>query len=107
MHIHHLCFEAHEISKSKGFYETPPSIPERIALMHSELSEALESYREGQPLYFYGEKGKPEGLVAELADAVIRIADICGHLGVDLEQAIQEKMAYNRTRPYKHGGKLL
>ena len=46
---------------------------------------------------------KPEGVAVELADAVIRIADLCGHLGIDLDAVIAEKMAYNADRPYKHG----
>lgn len=46
---------------------------------------------------------KPEGAAVELADAVIRIADLCGHLGIDLDAVIEEKMAYNADRPYKHG----
>lgn len=46
---------------------------------------------------------KPEGVAVELADAVIRIADLCGHLGIDLDAVIAEKMAYNAGRPYKHG----
>lgn len=37
-------------------------------------------------------------MAVELADAVIRIADLCGHLGIDLEAAIDLKMAYNETR---------
>lgn len=46
---------------------------------------------------------KPEGVAVELADAVIRIADLCGYLGIDLDTVISEKMAYNETRPFKHG----
>lgn len=42
-------------------------------------------------------------MAVELADAVIRIADLCGHLGIDLDAVIAEKMAYNDGRPYKHG----
>lgn len=85
-------------------------------LIHSELSEALEEVRAGKPgLYFKEVNGftvtdaterrgeKPEGVAVELADAVIRIADLCGHLGIDLEAAIDLKMAYNETRPFKHG----
>lgn len=49
---------------------------------------------------------KPEGVAVELADAVIRIADLCGHLGIDLEEVIEIKMAYNEGHPYKHGKKF-
>lgn len=42
-------------------------------------------------------------MAVELADAVIRIADLCGYLGIDLDAVISEKMAYNETRPFKHG----
>jgi NTP pyrophosphatase (non-canonical NTP hydrolase) len=50
---------------------------------------------------------KPEGIPSELADIVIRVMDICGHYGIDLDAAIAEKMEYNRTRPMCHGGKKL
>ena len=46
---------------------------------------------------------KPEGVSIELADAVIRIADLCGQMGIDLETAIILKMDYNKSRPFKHG----
>ena len=41
----------------------------------------------------------------ELADAIIRIADMCGAYGLDLEEALTKKMEYNKSRPYRHGGK--
>ena len=47
--------------------------------------------------------GKPDGFIVELADAVIRIADLCGQLGLDLTQALELKMNYNASRPFKHG----
>ena len=50
---------------------------------------------------------KPEGFASELADVVIRVADVCGRLGLDLEAAVVEKMTYNATRPRRHGGKVL
>jgi NTP pyrophosphatase (non-canonical NTP hydrolase) len=80
-----------------------------IALVHSELSEALEEHRKGHKASetYYREDGKPEGIPSELADVVIRLLDICGYLNIDLEAALIEKMTYNEKRPYRHGGKKL
>jgi NTP pyrophosphatase (non-canonical NTP hydrolase) len=105
----------HENAIEHGWWEEERSFGELIALCHSELSEALEEYRNGvkpQEQYYSwpnGENGikKPEGIISELADVVIRIMDMCGYYGIDLEAAIKEKHAYNVTRPYKHGGKKI
>lgn len=51
--------------------------------------------------------GKPEGVPSELADEIIRILDICGHYGIDIERIVDEKMVYNGTRPHRHGGKTM
>lgn len=67
----------------------------KIALVHTE-----GKYVE------YEKDGKPEGVVVELADAVIRIFHLAGLLGLDLENAVLNKMRYNETREYRHGGKL-
>ncbi|WP_239711767.1 hypothetical protein [Paenibacillus sp. 19GGS1-52] len=50
---------------------------------------------------------KPCGIPSELADIVIRVMDACGRYGIDLEQAVTEKMAYNARRPQWHGGKVI
>lgn len=106
--------EAHELAVSKGWWtdvktnepvDPVAKIPEAIALIHSELSEALEEYRRGTLAPYTAAGGKPEGFEIELADAVIRIMDLCGALGINLESAIETKHEYNKTRPYRHGNK--
>ena len=107
MNIKALIEESHSIAVEKGWWDSPKrEIPELLALIHSEVSEALEAYRIGEvDVMWYTDDGKPEGVVVELADTVIRIADLCGEFGLDLEGALTEKMAYNRTRPRRHGNK--
>lgn len=88
---------AHE----KGFHDDEREMGTAIALMHSELSEALESHREGVP-----ESAKIEGyseLEEELADTIIRIMDTAGEHDLDVGGAIVAKMRVNEDRPQKHG----
>lgn len=146
------------IAHDAGWHERPRFSLEILALVHSEIAEATEAFREHGICHWYtDEKGKPEGVFAELADVVIRIGDaiyphgaghvpppsaIIGelrsmlpmevfgwlHLRVtrfsglaanlgdveaaaiflgceDFGQVIGAKMAYNATRPRRHGGK--
>lgn len=104
--------DAHQLSRSKGWYDgadevTAERMAVKLALIHSETSEALEDVRAGKLGGSVREDGKPEGLPSELADIVIRVLDFAGWLGIDLEQAVAEKHAFNATRPQKHGGKAI
>lgn len=88
-----------------GFEEAPPSegidplelnkyfISTKLALIHSEVSEALEALR----------KGDTENFEEEVADIAIRVFDLAGGLNIDLEKIISEKSAKNKKRPRKHG----
>ena len=81
----------------------------------AEVSEAWEEYRSGRagnetwysggPELDGGSIQKPEGIPSELADVLIRVCDTAAALGVDLADAVEEKMAYNALRSYRHGGK--
>lgn len=102
------------------------AITEKLALIHEEVSEALGEIRSGHEpgkVYFtskhdgsqwneqsFDNEGtpqrKPEGFAVELADAMIRIADLAFLTGIDLPAAIAIKHQYNVTRPFKHGRKF-
>lgn len=108
-----LCYEQAE---EKGWTEKNIEFPEMAALLHSEISEALESYRHGEDLYFLDPESnppqKPEGIFTEFADVIIRIGHyvypLAGEGGGELLlQAIIEKLQYNQLRPHRHGGKKI
>ena len=104
--------ESYETARAKGWHdedETPPAPIRVIAwmgLICSEAAEAIEDARKGRMVTTIREDGKPAGFGSELADVVIRVCDSAGALGIDMEAELRAKLAYNRTRGHRHGGKL-
>ncbi len=101
-----LAKRVHGQAKDKGFWEPGQgrSDGELIVLMHSELSEALEAIRHGNP---------PDDMVpafsgyeVELADCIMRIMDTAAQRGLKVAEALIAKMTYNQNRSFKHGKKF-
>lgn len=107
--LNELAKEIHENAVAHGWWDEPRSFGEVDALCHSELSEALEEHRKGYAPdeIYYGYNGKPEGIAVEMADCMIRILDWFGKENIDVDKIMRLKMEYNKTRPYRHGGKVL
>jgi NTP pyrophosphatase (non-canonical NTP hydrolase) len=96
-------YRANALAVNKGWYDTKPSVAERLALVHSEVSELLEAERRGVPNHVT-EEGKPEGPESEAADVFLRLVDYCEWRGIDLEKAVERKHAFNMKRKHRHGG---
>ncbi len=112
LNINILCKEAHKNAKNKGFYEDIELIKRtfgedskeykmllnnalatRLMLINCEVAEAVEGLR----------KSDMENFKEELADIFIRLGDLCGSLGINIEEQIIKKMDKNKKRPYRHG----
>lgn len=90
----------HSLSLVKGWWDSgafDELNAAKMALIHSEVSEALEELRK--------QEIDMTAVGIELADVVIRVMDFCEARGIDLGKAIVDKHAKNMTRTHRHGGK--
>jgi NTP pyrophosphatase (non-canonical NTP hydrolase) len=126
-----LVKKAHQVAKDKGFWDTERNVSEMLMLIVSEVAEAQEALRKSHfadpvtvadlsmdleldrtdeefLLKALAWKEKFQLIVKssfedEIADVAIRLFDLCGGMGIDLEKHIELKMKYNSMRGYKHG----
>ena len=91
--LNELAQLCHSIAVEKGFWEEERNIGEALMLVVTELAEAMEGYRHQDDANFK----------EELADAFIRLLDLCGGLNIDIEEEIYQKSLVNKKRPHKHG----
>jgi NTP pyrophosphatase (non-canonical NTP hydrolase) len=118
MTLNELRDKAFAYAEKQGFHENI-NFGEKLMLIVSELSEALEADRKGKraknPKMSNGtyfnvtkelyEKSVRGSVEEELADAIIRLCGLAGIYKIDLDWHVKAKMAYNEKRPYKHGKK--
>lgn len=108
--------ELHKYAVKKGFWEKPRETGTLLMLIVSELSEALEADRKNHHadirLFEVDEKLKistafkdniKDSFEDEIADTFIRLFDLVGYMGIDIDRHIELKIRYNQTREYKHG----
>lgn len=110
----------YEVNVANGWFEDERDFGTDIALLHTEVSEMFEAYRDFGTEDVYREKSsgefasdfetdgrlnKPEGVGSEAADVLIRLLDTCKRGNIDLLGKTLEKIRFNATRGHKHGGK--
>lgn len=100
--------QIYQINIKNGWYDSPRTPGDEIALMHSEVSELLECVRNEQwRTEFVGNDYKPVGAPSECADILIRLIDFCNRYQISLGKEVITKLEYNKSRTYRHGGKSL
>jgi NTP pyrophosphatase (non-canonical NTP hydrolase) len=100
--LNELAAVIYDGNRQKGFWDENRTLPHCVALIMTELAEAIEADTKNLqddklPQY--------HGVHVELGDAFIRLFDLIGRLGIDIAAIVDAKLAYNATRPYKHGKK--
>lgn len=104
--LHAMAEEVRALNQEKGWYDQPRSFGDEMMNLAAEVAEAWEAYRKREFEQWESEGGKPEGVGSELADVFIRLLDDCASHDIDLFWEYRQKMDFNWTRPYRHGGKL-
>ena len=122
MNLTEMSLRIHAGNVDRGFYEHPATFPDRCMLIVSEIAEAVEAHREGRTTQhgdvdqacrmsamemapfvgFFKDKVK-DTVEDEIADAIIRLLDLSGYLNIDIDAHVTAKLAYNSTRPIRHG----
>lgn len=114
MNFNNAGWNFNHVEKEHGFQDGQETqkpetwLPEKIALMHAELSEWLEAERK-LPHAMCGKKFASGEILRltcreeEIADILIRVMGTAHRLGVDIDRVVYEKHRYNKQRPYKHG----
>jgi len=103
--IQDLVEAAHRNALEKGFWTVNKDVGNKVALIHSELSEFFEAYRRD---IIKPDEHCPKftNITIELADVLIRVFDLAGAMDIPLGEAVLAKMEYNQSRPYLHGKKF-
>ena len=105
-----------QTNKNKGWFDEERTFGDDIALIHTEVSEAFEAYRDRGLEDWYSDYyheltktliPKPEGVGSELADVIIRVLDTCKRYNIDIQAKVTEKALFNTKRNFKHGGKKI
>jgi NTP pyrophosphatase (non-canonical NTP hydrolase) len=108
--------EVFEVNNANGWFDSERTVGDDIALLHSEVTEMFEAYRDhgfddvtrvAEPDEVEPSPIKPEGFGSEAADVLIRLVDTCRRYGIDLRAEYVRKIAFNRTRGYRHGGRKI
>ena len=111
--LNYLAEEIYQNNKEKGFWDNERNVGEMLMLVTSELGEAMEAHRKGRfaNLEAYEEFSEnfedaiKDTFEDEIADSVIRLLDMCGGLGIDIDAHVRLKLEYNKTRERLHGKK--